>query len=1544
MISGSHNLTTYYAKRIIGDNAAADPQSALLQTGENITADIWLLNRTNRGASTYGIQYRYDTNGHDSISTHGGSNSTPTAWVQLDTGNVYVLGKVGIGYDPDTSDNTYKLYVSGAGYFSNTLTTDGGFYTPWIELSSATPYIDFHFGSSSSDFTSRIIESASGYLQIAGKLGINGANSTYNFYVDGTAAITDTLYLTSTTDAAGGADYRPALIIGSVTGAHLEFDPNEIMAKSNNAATATLYINNDGGLTYFGGTGSFASTLTVRAENTTNEGGQICLNADPNHSAYHAYLDVCNNYFRIHSNGQERFTLNLSADGKATVFGPFNASRIGITNTSATTGYGLSLYNGYVDGAPTYGIMFAGTATFGTHGGVTSDWATYFTMSDTTNRGWIFRRGSTNVASIDGTGKLYLGYAANANNPGIYWNPYVESASDASDVSRIIQVKSGIAGGTELQIYQANDTADVINLVTPAYIYMNSKRAFTVNDAWLRINEDRGFSSGVYFGTSTVRTDGEFWSDSVRIIDNWIGFYNAVQGGTRYGYIQANADRMYFRKENSSSQNEYFDFGSRIYTPSISVGYTNTGYTLSATNAILNGNLVFTNSGTDFRGINYGTMGDNDQWRIGGAATGSNAGYMEIATADDGTEPIYVRQYTGVFSSLTRTLTLLDGSGNSSFPGSVNIGVNLGIAQSGGASGYGISLYNGTGYVLNYGLLFAVTSYLGAHGNVSGDWATYFTMDGAKNRGWIFRHADGTRMASISTYGTLSLGHHNYQNNSLMKCDSNDRPGIGIFGNYPQIVVMSSGINNSSHGPTITLAAYDSANATSGNFKSWTFGVPGTNATFLDLGYGANQYNPHANGINNYGSAYFTRWDNGGSQINNCRLSVATRTANPGVSPSAASIEIREAARGGTDITYNAQNAPRIGFHWGNRWWMNLTYYEAELRLYNSDFSGWANMRVGEHYVQGWVRFDNWTGLYSPNNGAHFYPNNASSYGTWTIAGSRNGYYGINMNCGATMMFDGSGNGGFYSESNGVWSFYYHKGGGRLGLMGSDTGSGYTVQVNGSLYVTSTFYAPSTCYTDSNIYCHSLWANRTSGERQVGVDYGTTGTLYLYSNGSTKGIYSSSGYRVGSIIYIDSSQTIFYGNLSGSADTVDGYHASSLWRSDGGTWNNGANISCVGGGEWSFDMNSDGYWHVWSNIHGTTLACYQSSGHVNVPIHLYVGGYNNTSYGLSASTIACNGNLLVSANNATGGGLFLSDDGEFVDNNDGYCTARFTYGIIITAAKGNNTARLGLRYDGWIYFYNGHNGCYWPNCNGAHLYANDYSSYGALVTNGSRSGYYGLLTGPGSHFMCLMDTGTHKGLFQENPGIWMFYYNRDSWTVGIRTSSNWGYSVNIDGSAYASGGFYNAVWNDYAEYRASDVDEPGRVVVPSITGRARLSTERLQAGARIISDTYGMAVGATDTAKTPVGLAGRVLAYPYRNINEYKIGDAVCSAPNGTVDIMTRDEIMMYPERILGIVNEIPNYSIWESSFTAKEASDIEKPKKTTHRVEVKGRIWIDIK
>ena len=67
---------------------------------------------------------------------------------------------------------------------------------------------------------------------------------------------------------------------------------------------------------------------------------------------------------------------------------------------------------------------------------------------------------------------------------------------------------------------------------------------------------------------------------------------------------------------------------------------------------------------------------NSDRFRIIAGSSGVNNGWAEIATADDGNEPIYVRQYSGVFSSVVRTLTLLDANGYTHFPSYINIGGN----------------------------------------------------------------------------------------------------------------------------------------------------------------------------------------------------------------------------------------------------------------------------------------------------------------------------------------------------------------------------------------------------------------------------------------------------------------------------------------------------------------------------------------------------------------------------------------------------------------------------------------------------------------------------------------------------------------------------------------------------------------------------------------------------------------------------------------------------------------------------------------------------
>ena len=136
-----------------------------------------------------------------------------------------------------------------------------------------------------------------------------------------------------------------------------------------------------------------------------------------------------------------------------------------------------------------------------------------------------------------------------------------------------------------------------------------------------------------------------------------------------------------------------------------------------------------------------------------------------------------------------------------------------------------------------------------------------------------------------------------------------------------------------------------------------------------------------------------------------------------------------------------------------------------------------------------------------------------------------------------------------------------------------------------------------------------------------------------------------------------------------------------------------------------------------------------------------------------------------------------------------------------------------------------------------------------------------------------------------------------------------------------------AVFNDYAEYRESLIKEPGRCVIETGYGDLELSTKRLQLGGNIISDTFGFSIGETDKAETPIAVCGRVLAYPYENRYKFTAGAAVCSGPNGTVSLMTREEIREWPDAIIGYVSEIPEYKEWG-----------------TDKIQVNNRIWIKIK
>lgn len=194
-----------------------------------------------------------------------------------------------------------------------------------------------------------------------------------------------------------------------------------------------------------------------------------------------------------------------------------------------------------------------------------------------------------------------------------------------------------------------------------------------------------------------------------------------------------------------------------------------------------------------------------------------------------------------------------------------------------------------------------------------------------------------------------------------------------------------------------------------------------------------------------------------------------------------------------------------------------------------------------------------------------------------------------------------------------------------------------------------------------------------------------------------------------------------------------------------------------------------------------------------------------------------------------------------------------------------------------------------------------------LMQNGADGQYYTIL-----------QNHNNGNLTFDAPGgsIYIGYYNP---VQILFNAGSWG--------KVTSSGIYGAVWNDYAEFRKAESIEPGRVVREDRSGTMVVTSERLMPGCNVISDTFGFAIGETDECKTPIAVAGRVLVYTYEPREEFELGEAVCSGPNGTISRMTREEVREYPERIIGTVSEIPEYKTWGSG-----------------NVEVNNRIWIKIR
>lgn len=270
----------------------------------------------------------------------------------------------------------------------------------------------FRFNSANSGLGWGVTEiSSNGHLVFQTRTGTGGWTTAVNFGSNGQITASNGFVGALTGNASTAtalATGRTIAMTGDVTWTSAAFN-----GSANVTGAATLA---NSGVTAgsYGGNNSIPSVTVdakgrVTAASTVTPSGTWGISVSGN-AATATALQTARTINGVSFNGTANITVadatKLPLTG-GTLTGAFNAPYLGVNNTTSTNGYGLSLYGGATAGQPTYGLMFQGTATFGTYGPVTADWATYFTMNNTAGRGWIFKTSTGtagNVAAISTAG------------------------------------------------------------------------------------------------------------------------------------------------------------------------------------------------------------------------------------------------------------------------------------------------------------------------------------------------------------------------------------------------------------------------------------------------------------------------------------------------------------------------------------------------------------------------------------------------------------------------------------------------------------------------------------------------------------------------------------------------------------------------------------------------------------------------------------------------------------------------------------------------------------------------------------------------------------------------------------------------------------------------------------------------------------------------------------------------------------------------------------------------------------------------------------
>ena len=655
-------------------NGAADTnwrigRNIITETGNQLTANTMQFVAAN--AANEGWQF-IDDDGNTRFEIGA---STGNAW--LPSGNLYLAGNLA----------ATQAYVTSQGYTSNTGTV--------TSVSGAGGYGGL---------------TLSGTVTTSGSLTLGGTpTGTWPISVSGNAATA-----TSATSATSAATWTTArtLTIGNTGksvngGANVSWSLAEIGALGATAKAADSELL-DG----------LDSSSFLRSDAADTATGEILFDAGFKSDA-------------ILLNGAQNFD-NISRSGFYNLYN---------TNTGSTNSpgfpYGTMVVVGSNKDGATFGFQLAHER-LNTAGGLRvrgmndtgttwSSWATVWTSQDFANNSanWNTAYGWGNHASA--------GYAPLAS-PALTGTPTAPTATAGTNTTQIATTAfvqtavSNLIDAAPATLDTLNELAAALgddpNFATTVTTSIGTKvpltRTLTINGTAYDLSADRTWTISTITGnagsatvlqtarTFTIGSTGKTFNGSANV--SWslaeIGALGASDTAVDSNKLGGLAASSYYLASNPS-------------------GYITASSSITGTSA----GVLRTVTGTNSAELVRGNMGDNDQARILVGATASNAGYLEIATADDGTEPIYVRQYTGVFSTLTRTATLLDGSGNTSFPGTLTAS-NFSGSSSGTNTGDQTTITGnaGSATVLQTARTINGTSFNGSANITTANWGTARTI------------------------------------------------------------------------------------------------------------------------------------------------------------------------------------------------------------------------------------------------------------------------------------------------------------------------------------------------------------------------------------------------------------------------------------------------------------------------------------------------------------------------------------------------------------------------------------------------------------------------------------------------------------------------------------------------------------------------------------------------------------------------------------------------------------------------------------------------